>query len=173
MPRLNLLISLMADSSYTYFADTSRSNCTSCSSDNQDRRPRSHAAVAAVVRTESPAEWNELSATFAPQPVHFATENSSSITAQTGSMALIPCVVNNIGDGVVRPPSHISFIVPYLLSDPKYANNVRVSFYLCKRNSDQRGKFYISFYFSIIFLEFLAFPVPPEGLTLESKCTLA
>jgi hypothetical protein len=108
----------MADSLFTYFADSSRSNCTSCSSDNQDRRPRSHPAVDAVIGTESPAEWNELSATFAPQPVHFATENSSSITAQTGSMALIPCVVNNIGDGVVKPPFHISFKVPYLLSEP-------------------------------------------------------
>jgi hypothetical protein len=59
-----------------------------------------------------------LSATFIPQPVHFATENSSSITAQTGSMALIPCVVNNIGDGVVRPPSRICFHVPCLLLKP-------------------------------------------------------
>ncbi|XP_068083515.1 limbic system-associated membrane protein [Anabrus simplex] len=36
-----------------------------------------------------------------PPPVHFATENSSLVTAQTGSIAHIPCVVNNIGDGTV------------------------------------------------------------------------
>ncbi|KAJ9585395.1 hypothetical protein L9F63_002809, partial [Diploptera punctata] len=82
---------------------TSSSNNTNSSSTESpagmDRRPRSQAA--ALVATEAPAEWNELSATFAPQPVHFSTENSSSITAQTGSTALIPCVVNNIGDGMV------------------------------------------------------------------------
>jgi hypothetical protein len=134
----------MADSLYTYFSDKSRSNCTSCNSDNQDRRPRSHPAVAGVGRTESPAEWNELSATFAPQPVHFATENSSSITAQTGSMALIPCVVNNIGDGVVRPPSHISFTVPFFCRILKYANNVRVSFYPNVRESQTNEEIFTS-----------------------------
>ena len=104
----------MADNRCTYVADTSRKNCTSCSSENQDRRTRSQPVADAVIGTGSPAELNELSATFAPQPVHFATENSSSITAQTGSMALIPCVVNNIGDGVVSPPAHICCHVPYL-----------------------------------------------------------
>ncbi|XP_023705904.1 zwei Ig domain protein zig-8 isoform X2 [Cryptotermes secundus] len=90
---------------------TSSSSNSSSGSEGPERRPRSHPAAApvaapvavasAVVGTESLGEWNDLMATFAPQPVHFATENSSTITAQTGSKALIPCVVNNIGDGMV------------------------------------------------------------------------
>lgn len=45
---------------------------------------------------------NELGGTFPPHfPVSFGTENSSVVTAQTGSTALIPCVVQNIGDGLV------------------------------------------------------------------------
>ncbi|XP_075215288.1 uncharacterized protein LOC142321180 [Lycorma delicatula] len=45
---------------------------------------------------------NELEASFPPaQPPQFATENSTLITAQIGSTALLPCLVHNIGDGVV------------------------------------------------------------------------
>ncbi|XP_050305432.1 zwei Ig domain protein zig-8-like isoform X2 [Anthonomus grandis grandis] len=47
---------------------------------------------------------NELGASFPPlesPPVHFATENNTVVTAQTGSTALVPCVINNIGDGTV------------------------------------------------------------------------
>ncbi|EEB15728.1 limbic system-associated membrane protein precursor, putative [Pediculus humanus corporis] len=52
--------------------------------------------------SELPDLINELSGTFPPNlPVSFLTENSSTITAQMGSTALIPCVVLNIGDGLV------------------------------------------------------------------------
>lgn len=52
--------------------------------------------------TEPPMAVNELGGTFPPHfPVSFGTENSSVVTAQTGSTALIPCVVQNIGDGLV------------------------------------------------------------------------
>ncbi|XP_035719927.1 acetylcholinesterase-like isoform X3 [Vespa mandarinia] len=34
-------------------------------------------------------------------PMTFGTENSTTISAQSGSMALLPCVVHNLGDGVV------------------------------------------------------------------------
>lgn len=45
---------------------------------------------------------NELEASFPPaQPPQFATENSTLVTAQIGSTALLPCLVHNIGDGVV------------------------------------------------------------------------
>ncbi|XP_076260156.1 cell adhesion molecule DSCAML1-like [Rhynchophorus ferrugineus] len=47
---------------------------------------------------------NELGVSFPPlegPPVHFATENNTVVTAQTGSTALVPCVINNIGDGTV------------------------------------------------------------------------
>ncbi|KAF7399605.1 hypothetical protein HZH68_008197 [Vespula germanica] len=33
-------------------------------------------------------------------PMTFATKNSSTISAQSGSTALLPCVVHNLGDGV-------------------------------------------------------------------------
>ncbi|GJQ82589.1 hypothetical protein Trydic_g19614 [Trypoxylus dichotomus] len=50
-------------------------------------------------------DQNDLTASFSPleehAPVHFATENSTVVTSQTGSTALVPCVVNNIGDGMV------------------------------------------------------------------------
>lgn len=50
-------------------------------------------------------DLNELGVSFPPfeeiPPVHFATENSTVVTSQTGSTALVPCVVNNIGDGMV------------------------------------------------------------------------
>ncbi|KAK9721158.1 Immunoglobulin V-set domain [Popillia japonica] len=50
-------------------------------------------------------DQNDLTASFPPleehAPVHFATENSTVVTSQTGSTALVPCVVNNIGDGMV------------------------------------------------------------------------
>lgn len=49
-------------------------------------------------------ELNELGASFPPlesPPVHFATENNTIVTSQTGSTALVPCVINNIGDGMV------------------------------------------------------------------------
>lgn len=51
--------------------------------------------------TEAPG-LNEIGATFPPTvPVSFGTTNSTVITAQTGTTALIPCVVLNIGDGMV------------------------------------------------------------------------
>ncbi|XP_034178137.1 hemicentin-1 [Osmia lignaria lignaria] len=34
-------------------------------------------------------------------PMSFGTENSTMISAQSGSIALLPCVVHNLGDGVV------------------------------------------------------------------------
>ncbi|KAL2742252.1 hemicentin-1-like [Vespula maculifrons] len=33
-------------------------------------------------------------------PMTFATENATTISAQSGSTALLPCVVHNLGDGV-------------------------------------------------------------------------
>ncbi|XP_030760117.1 lachesin-like isoform X2 [Sitophilus oryzae] len=54
--------------------------------------------------SESGDSFNELGASFPPlesPPVHFATENNTVITSQTGSTALIPCIINNIGDGTV------------------------------------------------------------------------
>lgn len=50
-------------------------------------------------------ELNEIEASFPPlesPPVHFVTENSTVVTSQTGTTAHVPCVVNNIGDGMVR-----------------------------------------------------------------------
>lgn len=35
-------------------------------------------------------------------PMSFGTENSTVISAQSGSTALLPCVVHNLGDGMVR-----------------------------------------------------------------------
>ncbi|KAG5892610.1 hypothetical protein JTB14_019699 [Gonioctena quinquepunctata] len=49
-------------------------------------------------------ELNELGASFPPlesPPVHFTTDNNTLVTSQTGSTALVPCVINNIGDGMV------------------------------------------------------------------------
>jgi len=51
--------------------------------------------------TDAPGP-NDLSATYPPLvPVSFGTPNSTLVTAQTGTTALIPCIVANIGDGVV------------------------------------------------------------------------
>jgi len=55
--------------------------------------------VIEIVHTDVPHE--EPQETVSPPPVFFATENSTVVTAQTGSTALVPCVVKNIGDGVV------------------------------------------------------------------------
>jgi len=55
--------------------------------------------VIEIVHTDVPQE--EPQETVSPPPVFFATENSTVVTAQTGSTALVPCVVKNIGDGVV------------------------------------------------------------------------
>ncbi|XP_059474120.1 zwei Ig domain protein zig-8-like [Neocloeon triangulifer] len=52
-----------------------------------------------IVHTDVPHE--ETQETVSPPPVFFATENSTVVTAQTGSTALVPCVVKNIGDGVI------------------------------------------------------------------------
>lgn len=41
----------------------------------------------------------ELSTTL---PLRFGTENSTVISAQAGSTALLPCVVHNLGDVMVR-----------------------------------------------------------------------
>lgn len=35
-------------------------------------------------------------------PMTFGTENSTSVSAQSGSTALMPCVVHNLGEGTVR-----------------------------------------------------------------------
>ncbi|XP_014368989.2 uncharacterized protein LOC106719215 [Papilio machaon] len=55
------------------------------------------------------AEQNELTVTFPPldefygntPEKHFGTENNTIVTSQTGSTALLPCVIRNIGDGIV------------------------------------------------------------------------
>ncbi|XP_045488157.1 uncharacterized protein LOC111001284 [Pieris rapae] len=52
---------------------------------------------------------NELTVSFPPLEdlytstleKHFATENNTVVTSQTGSTALLPCVIRNIGDGIV------------------------------------------------------------------------
>lgn len=57
---------------------------------------------------------NELSATFPPlesPPVHFATENNTLVTSQTGSTALVPCIIHNIGDGTVSAKMHAIWIL--------------------------------------------------------------
>ncbi|XP_053620382.1 uncharacterized protein LOC128680918 [Plodia interpunctella] len=55
------------------------------------------------------AEQNELTVSFPPledlynstPEKHFGTENNTIVTSQTGSTALLPCVIRNIGDGIV------------------------------------------------------------------------
>ncbi|KAL4709520.1 hypothetical protein ACJJTC_007251 [Scirpophaga incertulas] len=55
------------------------------------------------------AEQNELTVSFPPledlynatPEKHFGTENNTVVTSQTGSTALLPCVIRNIGDGIV------------------------------------------------------------------------
>ncbi|CAB3240474.1 unnamed protein product [Arctia plantaginis] len=57
--------------------------------------------------TEKP-EHNELTVSFPPledlysntPEKHFGTENNTVVTSQTGSTALLPCVIRNIGDGI-------------------------------------------------------------------------
>ncbi|CAB3372921.1 Hypothetical predicted protein [Cloeon dipterum] len=56
--------------------------------------------VIEIVHTDVPGQEEQLE-TVSPPPVFFATENSSVVTAQTGSTALVPCIVKNIGDGVI------------------------------------------------------------------------
>ncbi|KAK6624619.1 hypothetical protein RUM44_011478 [Polyplax serrata] len=64
--------------------------------------------------TELPDLVNELGGTFPPNlPVSFLTENSSTVTAQTGSTALIPCIVLNIGDGLSLDVLHAGHIVNF------------------------------------------------------------
>lgn len=56
------------------------------------------------------ANGNSLEASIKPLdidlpptlPMTFGTENSTVISAQSGSTALLPCVVHNLGDGMVR-----------------------------------------------------------------------
>ncbi|CAD0205677.1 unnamed protein product [Chrysodeixis includens] len=56
-----------------------------------------------------PGDQNELTVTFPPledlygntPEKHFGTENNTVVTSQTGSTALLPCVIRNIGDGIV------------------------------------------------------------------------
>ncbi|CAH0697293.1 unnamed protein product [Spodoptera exigua] len=53
-------------------------------------------------------DQNELTVTFPPlddlysntPEKHFGTENNTVVTSQTGSTALLPCVIRNIGDGI-------------------------------------------------------------------------
>lgn len=59
-----------------------------------------------IADADADVKENELGVSFPPlvvelPPVHFVTENSTVVTSQTGSTALVPCVVNNIGDGMV------------------------------------------------------------------------
>ncbi|CAH0776249.1 unnamed protein product [Bemisia tabaci] len=67
--------------------------CTlNCTGDMHPKDPSNDLAVS----------LNSLLVTFAPpSPPVFLTDNSSVITAQKGSTALVPCVVSNIGDGVI------------------------------------------------------------------------
>ncbi|XP_032522000.2 uncharacterized protein LOC116773623 [Danaus plexippus] len=53
-------------------------------------------------------DQNELTVSFPPiddvfgtPEKHFGTENNTVVTSQTGSTALLPCVIRNIGDGIV------------------------------------------------------------------------
>ncbi|XP_012340516.2 uncharacterized protein LOC100871335 isoform X1 [Apis florea] len=63
------------------------------------------AATAEIVATNG----NSLEASMKPLdidlpptlPMSFGTENSTVISAQSGSTALLPCVVHNLGDGMV------------------------------------------------------------------------
>lgn len=64
-------------------------------------------------------DMNELSVTFPPlesPPVHFVTENNTMVTSQTGSTALVPCIIHNIGDGTVRAKIHVSRYDPVLFT---------------------------------------------------------
>ena len=64
----------------------------------------------AVTAEIVPANGNSLEASMKPLdidlpptlPMSFGTENSTVISAQSGSTALLPCVVHNLGDGMVR-----------------------------------------------------------------------
>ncbi|KAF4525042.1 hypothetical protein B566_EDAN001956 [Ephemera danica] len=62
----------------------------------KDTRP-----VAAALPPEPTPSPSEEDLHASPPPVYFATENSTVVTAQTGSTALVPCIVKNIGDGMV------------------------------------------------------------------------
>lgn len=47
---------------------------------------------------------NDIGASYPPfegPPVQFATENCTVTTSQIGSTAFVPCVVNNIREGIV------------------------------------------------------------------------
>lgn len=57
-------------------------------------------------------DQNELTVSFPPlddifgtPEKHFGTENNTVVTSQTGSTALLPCVIRNIGDGIVSETS--------------------------------------------------------------------
>ncbi|CAG9792318.1 unnamed protein product [Diatraea saccharalis] len=63
--------------------------------------------------SSSPTEkayQNELTVSFPPlddlysntPEKHFSTENNTVVTSQTGSTALLPCVIRNIGDGIIE-----------------------------------------------------------------------
>ncbi|KAK1122250.1 hypothetical protein K0M31_009473 [Melipona bicolor] len=62
----------------------------------------------AVTAEIVPANGNSLEASMKPLdidlpptlPMSFGTENSTVISAQSGSTALLPCVVHNLGDGM-------------------------------------------------------------------------
>lgn len=64
-----------------------------------------------VADTDVDLKENELGVSFPPlvvelPPVHFVTENCTVVTSQTSSTALVPCVVHNIGDGMVSRERH-------------------------------------------------------------------
>ncbi|XP_049964587.1 zwei Ig domain protein zig-8-like [Schistocerca serialis cubense] len=64
--------------------------------------PLAAALVAAAPTEAAPgADWPLDASDVPPPAVRFVTDNSSIVTAQTGSTALIPCVVSNLGDGMV------------------------------------------------------------------------
>lgn len=59
------------------------------------------AALPVETQVHNTVEPGEDQEGVSPSPAYFATENSTVVTAQTGSTALVPCVVKNIGDGMV------------------------------------------------------------------------
>lgn len=73
-------------------------------------------ALQGSILTKKPArppnhdDTNHLTASFAPpgsEPssapagMFFATDNNTAVTSQTGSNALLPCIIKNMDDGMV------------------------------------------------------------------------
>lgn len=74
----------------------------------------SSAALQSAILSKRPVQVeNHLTVTFppletpdpsVPPRMFFATENNTAVTSQTGSNALLPCVIRNLDDGVVSLP---------------------------------------------------------------------